>query len=454
MEKNCIKGISPMDMGAYIEGYKAFLNESKTEREAVKTVRDIAQQAGFLPLSYYLSRGKGLVQGDKVYVEKNSKAIALFVVGQRPLQEGLHLICAHNDSPRLDIRQQPLLEKDGMVLLKTHYYGGIKKYQWVTLPLSLHGTVVKKGGEKLHISIGEREEEPVFYISDLPKHLSAQQAKTTLGEGIGGEDLNPIAASGEGSVTDTLLKLLQDRYGIGQKDLISAELELVPAGKARDAGFDSSMIVAYGQDDKVCGYGALMALLEMSNPCYSCGVLLVDKEEVGSQGATGMQSFLMENMVQALLDADHNNAGAAKVLERSKMLSADVVVGFDPNYPEAYEKNNAARIGQGVALIKYAGHMGKKDCNDASAEYIAYLRDIWDEAEVSWQTGEFGRIDLGGGGTIAPFAARYGMEVADCGTPLISMHAPFELVSKVDAYETYGAYRAFFNTDKDISPYR
>lgn len=448
---------------AFSEGYKDFLNTCKTERESAERIAELARAAGFENLDACFAKGTKLKAGDKVYVRRKNKAAALFVIGERPLWEGMHLICAHIDAPRLDIRSNPLYEKEGLSLLKTHYYGGVKKYQWAALPLALHGVVVKKDGERIPICIGEEETDPVFYISDLPKHLSAEQSKKSMADGIEGEDLNIIFGSvplpeggGEsGWIRRNMLRLLAERYGVTEKDFTSAELEIVPAGKARDAGFDGSMIVSYGHDDRICAYTALTAILEAEKPSFTGGVLFVDKEEVGSPGGCGMDSRFMENLVSriAALTEREGTMVLRLALENSKMLSADVTFGFDPSHPEGYEPSNTARLGRGPVLAKYAGHMGKKGCNDASAEYLALLRNVFDEAGVYWQTGEFGKIDFGGGGTIAPFAAAYGMEVVDCGVALLSMHAPYELASKADAYEAYRAYRAFLESELELGSY-
>lgn len=446
---------------AFSEEYKCFLDQCKTEREAAARIGELAREAGFQDLDQLYARGTPLKAGDRVYALRQHKAAALFVVGERPLTQGIHLVCTHIDAPRLDIRPNPIYEKDGLSLLKTHYYGGVKKYQWATIPLALHGVIVKKGGERIPVSIGEAERDPVFYISDLPKHLSAQQSARSMADGITGEDLNvifgsiPLDGDGGDKVKRNILRHLHQRYGVTEKDLTSAELEIVPAGKARDAGLDASMIVSYGQDDRVCAYAALRAVLATERPCYTCGVLFADKEEVGSPGGCGMDSRYMENLTArvAALSGGADPMSLRLALERSKMLSADVTLAYDPNHPEGYEPANTARLGRGPVITKYAGHMGKKGCNDASAEYLALVRDIFDGEQVFWQTGEFGKIDFGGGGTIAPFAAAYGMQVVDCGVALLSMHAPHELASKADVYETCRAYRAFLNSGARMEDY-
>ena len=445
---------------AFAEEYKQFVGACKTEREtAAETVR-VAREAGFVDLDELCAAGAELKAGDKVYALRQNKAAAFFVVGRRPLTDGLRLICSHADAPRLDVRPNPLYEKDGLALLKTHYYGGIKKYQWAALPLALHGVVVKKGGERVSVVVGEDENDPVLYVSDLPIHIAQEQMKKKLEDGLTGEDLNAIVggipASGEccGAVKSAVLALLKERWGIEEKDLASAEFEIVPAGKPRDAGLDGSMIASYAHDDRVCVYPAFRAALDTTSPEYTAGVLFVDKEEIGSVGNTGLNSHLMENIVARLVKlsgGDPFDLGAA--LEHSMMLSADVCVGFDPNFANAFEANNAARLGSGPVMMKYAGARGKSGASDASAEFMACVRDIFDEAGVVWQIGGMGRIDLGGGGTIAPYAAKYGMQVLDCGVALLSMHAPFELASKADIYETFRGYRAFLNSAADMKTY-
>ena len=447
----------------FSENYKLFLNTCKTERESAAKIASLAREAGFMDLDACFKDGKKLKKGDKVYTLRRNKAAALFVIGERPLREGMHLIAAHIDSPRLDVRANPLYEKEGVSLFKTHYYGGIKKYQWATIPLALHGIVVKKNGERIPVSIGEEENDPVFYISDLPKHLSSEQSQKTMADGIKGEDLNIIVGSillpdgngKEGQIRKNILRILEERYDISEKDFTSAELEIVPSGKARDVGFDRSMIASYGHDDRVCSYTALMGILHAEKHPFTGGVLFVDKEEVGNPGGCGMDSRYMENLISkiAALTEDTDAMTLRLALEHSKMLSADVGIAYDSSYPEAFEPANTARLGRGPALIKYAGHMGKKGCNDASAEYLALIRKLFDDAGVYWQTGEYGKIDFGGGGTIAPFAAAYGMEVVDCGVVLLSMHAPYELASKADIYETYRAYRAFLESGLELEKY-
>ena len=447
------------DIESFSHGYKQFLNACKTERETAAKAAEMAKAAGFVPLDTV----QALHPGDKVFTLYKNKAAALFVIGKKSLKSGMRLLCAHTDAPRLDIRPCPLYEKDGLGMLRTHYYGGIKKYQWTTIPLAIHGVIVKKGGERITVSIGEYENEPVLYISDLPKHLSAEQAKKPMGDGINGENLNLVAASLTAeeeqaglSLQQKLLALLNERYGIDEADLLSAELEIVPAGKARDAGLDGSLIAAYGHDDRSCVYAGLQAILHTDTPEHTAGLLLLDKEEVGNQGATGMKSHLLENLTARLLRLLNEDEPLAReeALEHSQMLSADVVLAMDPNYSHCFALGNTAHLGHGPAIVKYAGHFGKKDANDANAEFLALLRDVFDEAGIRWQTGEYGIMDLGGGGTMAPLPAQYGMETADCGIPLLSMHAPYELASKADVYEASRAYAAFLASDKDIEQYQ
>lgn len=447
------------DIESFSHGYKQFLNACKTERETAAKAAEMAKAAGFVPLDTV----QALHPGDKVFTLYKNKAAALFVIGKKSLKSGMRLLCAHTDAPRLDIRPCPLYEKDGLGMLRTHYYGGIKKYQWTTIPLAIHGVIVKKGGERITVSIGENENEPVLYISDLPKHLSAEQAKKPMGDGINGENLNLVAASLTAeeeqaglSLQQKLLALLNERYGIDEADLLSAELEIVPAGKARDAGLDGSLIAAYGHDDRSCVYAGLQAILHTDTPEHTAGLLLLDKEKVGNQGATGMKSHLLENLTARLLRLLNEDEPLAReeALEHSQMLSADVVLAMDPNYSHCFALGNTAHLGHGPAIVKYAGHFGKKDANDANAEFLALLRDVFDEAGIRWQTGEYGIMDLGGGGTMAPLPAQYGMETADCGIPLLSMHAPYELASKADVYEASRAYAAFLASDKDIEQYQ
>lgn len=435
---------------SYAEGYKAFLNRCKTERDAVRHIRAIAIENGFTDADD--ENREPPSAGAKLFSCKQNKAMAMLTVGTRPISEGLRIICAHIDSPRLDVRPNPVSSDGDLVRFRTHYYGGIKKYQWVTQPLALHGRAIRAGGEALDFSLGEAPDEPVFYISDLPKHLSSEQVKKPMGDGISGEDLNALAGSG---IEAQLLTLLKERYRLTPRELATAELTFVPAGQARDVGFDGSLISAYGQDDKICAYGALQALLQTTSPVYTSLVIFADKEEVGSVGATGMNTRMLENFAAQLLSrlGGCSESILRQALEHSAFISADVIAGFDSNYPSAFEADNSARLGHGPVLIKYTGQNGKKGSNAAGAEFLAALRDMFDDAGVCWQMGEMGKIDLGGGGTIAPFAAQYGMSCVDCGPALLSMHAPYELTSKADAYETYRAYYAFLESRRSIGIY-
>lgn len=445
----------------FADDYRVFLDCCKTEREAANYIVNAAKKAGFRDLEVCFKKEETLKAGDKVYITRHGKTVGLFRIGEKSIKEGMHLICSHIDSPRLDLKPNPLYGKENLAFFKTHYYGGLKKFQWITQPLALHGTIVKKDGVHLNVTIGEKEDEPVFYIPDLPAHLSAEQDKKPMETGVEGEMLNVLVGSmplseGEDSlIKKKVLSLLKDYYGIEEGDFKTAEFELVPAGKARNAGLDNSMIAAYGQDDRICAFGALRSILDEDLPSYTTGVIFADKEEVGSRGNTGMSSHLMENMLMRLLwlmgEKDYVSVNAA--LENSKMLSADVAIAYDPTYSELFETGNTARLGGGPVLAKYAGHGGKSGCNDASAEFLAYVRDVLADENVSWQTGEDGKIDAGGGGTIAPFAAAYGMEVLDFGAAILSMHAPYELSSKADVYECYRAMKAFLLTSRSMGAY-
>lgn len=445
----------------YADGCRSFLDCCKTEREAAAHIVDAAKKAGFRDLEECFDKDEVLKPGDKVYFACHGKAVGLFRIGEKPIKQGMHLICSHIDSPRLDLKPNPLYEKENLAFLKTHYYGGIKKFQWVVQPLSLHGTVVKKNGDRLNIILGENEDEPVFYIPDLPAHLSEEQDKRPMETGIEGESLNvligsiPLCDNEDFPIKRKVLSLLNKYYGIKEDDFKTAELELVPAGKARNAGLDNSMIVAYGQDDRVCVYGALRSILESEVPHYTAGVIFADKEEVGSKGNTGMSSHLMENMVARIiwLMGEKDYMSVILALEKSKMLSADVAIAYDPTNHDLFETANTAKLGFGPVLTKYAGHGGKSGCNDASAEFLAYIRDVFEKEDIKWQTGEDGKIDAGGGGTIAPFAATYGMEVLDFGVPILSMHAPYEMSSKADVFECYRAMKAFLYTSHSMEKY-
>ena len=385
------------------------------------------------------------------YVNNKGKAVALFIVGSEPMESGLKILGAHIDSPRLDLKQNPLYEDSELSLLDTHYYGGIKKYQWVTLPLALHGVVVKKDGTIVDICVGEDENDPVVGVSDLLVHLSGEQLGKKADKVVEGEDLNvlvgsmPLKGTEKEAVKANILKILKEKYDIEEDDFLSAEIEVVPAGKARDYGLDRSMIMAYGHDDRVCSYTSLMAMFDITESDKTCCCLLVDKEEIGSVGATGMHSRFFENAVAEIIDKyeGYSDLKLRRCLSNSKMLSSDVSAAFDPNYPSVMEKKNSAFFGRGMVFNKYTGARGKSGCNDANAEYMAELRSIMEKHDVSFQTAELGKVDAGGGGTIAYILAQYNMEVIDCGVALHNMHAPWEVASKVDIYETMKGYRAF-----------
>ncbi|MGI6425681.1 MAG: aminopeptidase [Tepidanaerobacteraceae bacterium] len=430
-----------------------FMSRCKTERECVQEFTSRAEKLGYKNLQDLIKQNMTLKPGDKVYAEIMGKTIAFFVIGKKPLEDGLRILGAHVDSPRLDLKQNPLYEDADLALFETHYYGGIKKYQWVTLPLAIHGVVVKKDGTLVNIVIGEDEDDPVLGVSDLLIHLAKDQMKKTMAEGVEGEKLNilvgsiPMKANDETKdrVKHNILKLLNEKYDIVEEDFVSAELEVVPAGKARHYGLDKSMIMAYGQDDRVCAYTSFEAMLEIENPEKTCVTLLVDKEEIGSVGATGMTSKFFENTLAEILNllGDYSELKLRRALANSKMLSADVSAAFDPNYPDVMEKKNSASFGKGIVFNKYTGSRGKSGSNDANPEFMAELRKIMDKHNVSWQTAELGKVDQGGGGTIAYILASYGMEVIDAGIALHNMHAPWEISSKADLFEAKKAYKAF-----------
>ncbi|EEI83056.1 aminopeptidase I zinc metalloprotease (M18) [Anaerococcus tetradius ATCC 35098] len=431
--------------------YMAFMDKSKTERLAVKEIVRRAEAKGFRNIDE-LIKEKSLKAGDKVYAKNRQKAVALFVIGEKDFEEGMSIIGSHLDSPRLDLKPVPLYESRGISYLKTHYYGGIKKYHWVNIPLALNGVVFDKEGKKIDVSIGEKEDEPVFFISELLIHLSKDLNEKKASNVIEGEQLNimvgsiPLADEKDNPVKKNILKILEEKYNISEEDFLTAEFEVVPANKARVVGLDSSMIMAHGHDDKVCAYTSLRAILECENPSKTLVGLFVDKEEIGSVGATGMSSQFFENTVVELMNLrnDLSLVSFKRAMKNSKVLSADVTLAEDPNFLEATEENNTAKLGYGVALTKYTGSRGKGGSNDADAEYLQEVRLAFEKGQTIWQTGELGKVDQGGGGTIAYILAEYGMQVVDCGTPVISMHAPLELVSKADVYETYRAYKSFY----------
>lgn len=440
--KNCFE---------FNEGYRKFISECKTERECTLESIRIAKEYGFVDLKDLLKAGKALQPGDKVYINNRDKNLCLFVMGKQPLTSGMNILGAHIDSPRLDLKQKPFYEDNGLVLMDTHYYGGVKKYQWVASPMAIHGVVCKKDGTSVNVVIGEKESDPVVGISDLLIHLSGDQMQKSAAKVVEGEDLNVLVGSipakdeEKDAVKCAVLALLKETYGIEEDDFISAELEIVPAGAARDYGLDRSMIMGYGHDDRVCAYTSLMAILEMEHPERTSCCILVDKEEVGSNGATGMHSRFFENTVAEMigLTEEYSDLKLRRALEASKMLSSDVSAAYDPNYPSVNEMKNTAFFGKGICFNKYTGSRGKSGCNDASPEFIARLRAVMDEANVQFQTAELGRVDQGGGGTIAYILANLNMDVIDAGIAVQNMHAPWEVVSKGDVYEGYRGYKAF-----------
>lgn len=434
----------------FAEKYKDFLDSAKTEREAVRHIEAFAKKKGFKDIT----RAKS---GKKFYKINRHKSIALAVLGKRPLISGVKLIASHIDAPRLDLKQNPLYEETDLVFLKTHYYGGIKKYQWLARPLAIHGKVLKKDGSHLDLHVGESDNDPVFTISDLLPHLARKaQTEKKVSDAFKGEKLNVLVGSlplGDDETEErfklAMLDYLFTTYGIVEEDLVSSEIEVVPAGKARDVGWDRTLIGAYGQDDRVCVYAALEAVGEIKAPETTALALFIDKEEIGSDGSTGAKSRFLEDFTADLLEITGKEAGGKALrscLMSSRALSADVNAALDPDYQEVHEKRNAARIGYGICITKFTGSGGKFGSSDANAEYLAQIRKLFNKNKVVWQTGELGKIDEGGGGTIAKFLAVYGMEVLDCGTPLLSMHSPFEIASKADIYMTYKGYQAFFNS--------
>ena len=456
----------------FADEYRSFLDEGKTERECVDLIVNMAEQQGYQELEKVMKEGASLKKGDKVYAVCMNKSVAMFRIGERPLAEGMNILGAHIDSPRLDIKQNPLYEDGGFAYLDTHYYGGVKKYQWVAIPLALHGVIVKKDGTTVEINIGENEDDPVFFISDLLIHLATEQLEKKASKVIEGEALDLIignrpfvfgkeqdgeekeenAAEGKDDKKDAadavkkgILNILKENYDVEEEDFLSAELEVVPAGKAREAGFDRSMILAYGQDDRVCAFTSLKAMLEVEDTDRTACCLLVDKEEIGSVGATGMQSRFFENVVAEVMNltGEYSELNVRRCLSSSCMLSSDVSSAFDPAFAASFDKKNVAYLGGGMVLNKFTGARGKSGSNDANAEYLAYLRRIFAEGEVNFQTAELGRVDLGGGGTIAYILALYGMNVIDSGVAVLSMHAPWEATSKADVFEAKRGYEAF-----------
>lgn len=452
---------------AFAKEYMQFLDEGKTERECVDTIVNTIEKQGYQELSSVIKNKGKLKKGDKVYAVCMNKAIVMFRIGEKPMEEGMNILGAHIDSPRLDVKQNPLYEEGGFAYLDTHYYGGVKKYQWVTIPLALHGVIVKKDGTTVELSVGEDDGDPVFFISDLLIHLAQEQMEKKASKVIEGEALDLIIgnkpllldkkgdkkdakdseekAAAKDAVKKGILAILKEKYDIEEEDFISAELEIVPAGKAREAGFDRSMILAYGQDDRVCAFSSLKAMLEVEESKRTACCLLVDKEEIGSVGATGMESRFFENTVAEVLNllGEYSELTLRRCLSNSCMLSSDVSSAFDPSFASSFDKKNVAYLGGGMVFNKFTGSRGKSGSNDANAEYLAHLRHIFEKEEINFQTAELGKVDLGGGGTIAYILALYGMNVIDSGVAVLNMHAPWEATSKADVYETKRGYVAF-----------
>lgn len=442
----------------FAEEYRKFISSCKTERECARAFYDRAKEKGFQDLEGLIAAKQQVKPGDKIVVSNMGKGLALFVMGQKPLEEGMNILGAHIDSPRMDLKQVPLYEDTELAMLDTHYYGGVKKYQWVTLPLALHGVICKKDGTTVTVNIGDKPGDPVFGVSDLLVHLSGEQLEKKAAKVIEGENLDLLIGSipaemGEKEksgnkkerVKANILDILAKEYQIEEEDFLSAEIEVVPAGEARDYGFDRSMIMGYGHDDRVCAYPSFEAILQVEQPEYTSVCLLVDKEEIGSVGATGMQSRFFENTTAEVMNlaGDYSELALRRAMKNSKVLSSDVSAAFDPNYPAVMEKRNCAYFGNGIVFNKYTGSRGKSGSNDANAEYMAKLRRIMDDNDVAFQTAELGRVDQGGGGTIAYILANYNMNVIDSGVAVLNMHAPWEIISKVDLYEAYRGYIAF-----------
>lgn len=433
--------------------YRNMLDSGKTERECVELTINLAKKAGYKDLKEIIKNNDNIKTGDKVYAVCMNKAIVLYQIGEENIENGMNILGAHIDSPRIDVKQNPLYEDSELVFLDTHYYGGIKKYQWVATPLALHGVIIKKDGTKVNINIGEKDEDPVFVITDLLAHLSREQMDKTARTVVEGENLDlliankPLKGEEKDAVKANVLKLLKDTYDIEEEDFLSAELEIVPAGKARECGIDKSMIMAYGQDDRVCAFTSLLAMLEDKTVKRTSCCILVDKEEIGSVGATGMHGKFFENSLAELMDrmGQYSELKLRRALENSKMLSSDVSAAYDPLYGSAYEKKNSAYFSKGLVFNKFTGSGGKGGSNDANAEYIAHLRNIMDKNNVTFQTAELGKVDLGGGGTIAYILANYGMQVIDSGVAVLCMHAPWEITSKADIYEAFKGYRVFLD---------
>lgn len=434
------------------KSYMEFLNKAKTEREFIKEAKKMADENGYKDIMMF----ETLKPGDKVYFINREKSMYLAIIGEKTIEEGMHIIGSHVDSPRLDLKPNPLYEDTGLAYFKTHYYGGIKKYQWTTIPLSIHGVIVKTNGEKIEINIGEKEEDPIFTITDLLPHLAQDQMNKKLKEGIDGEDLNLLIGSIPYENTEVtekvklnILNLLNQKYGITEVDFTSSELELVPAFRAKSLGFDESMVAAYGQDDKVCAYTSLHAMMELDRVEKTAVCILSDKEEIGSMGNTGMESHMFDFFISEILNKLGINKPNLldKVFCFSKMLSSDVDAGYDPIYASVSDKTNAGFIGKGISLNKYTGARGKSGASDANAEYVAWIREMLEKNNILYQIAELGKVDIGGGGTIAYILANKGVDVIDCGVPVLSMHAPYEVTSKYDVYEAYRTYLAFWKNN-------
>lgn len=457
------------ELEQHAKGYMDFLDNGKTERECIDLIVNKIEQEGYRELQVLIKENQPLKKGDKVYAVWMNKSIVMFQIGEKPMEEGMNILGAHIDSPRLDVKQNPMYEEGGFAYLDTHYYGGVKKYQWVTIPLAIHGVVMKKDGTTIEINVGDHEDDPVFFVSDLLIHLAAEQLEKKASKVIEGEALDIIIGNkpltinkdsadekdkkdAKEAVKKGVLSILKESYDIEEEDFISAELEVVPAGKAREAGFDRSMILAYGQDDRVCAFSSLKAMLETEETERTACCILVDKEEIGSVGATGMESKFFENMVAEVMNlaGEYSELKLRRCLASSSMLSSDVSSAFDPSFAASFDKKNVAYLGNGMVFNKFTGSRGKAGSNDANAEYMGHIRDIFDKEKVHFQTAELGRVDLGGGGTIAYILALYGMNVIDSGVAVLNMHAPWEATSKADVYEAKRGYQAFLKRAEKI----
>lgn len=441
---------------SFCNEYKTFLDNGKTEREYVKEAVEKAEELGFIDFDKVIEQKLPVKAGDKIYRNIKNKAVIFAVIGDKPLENGTRMLGAHIDSPRLDLKQNPLYENTDMVFMKTHYYGGIKKYQWLAIPLSLHGVIIKKNGEAVNVNIGENDADPVFTITDLLPHLASDQMEKKMKEAVTGESLNSLVGSipyDDKDVKDkvklNILNILHEKYGIVEEDLLSSELELVPAYKAKDVGFDRSMVGAYGQDDRVCAYTSMMALFDIKDPEYTSICILTDKEEIGSVGNTGAKSRFLEDFIADLCyltSENYSDILVRRCLNNTVMLSADVNAAVDPNFEGTHDKLNAAYLGKGVAILKYGGSRGKSGASDAHAEFVARVRKVLNDNNIPWQTTELGAVDKGGGGTIAMLVANLGIDVIDCGVPVLSMHSPFETTSKIDIYAAYKGFKAFLTS--------